>query len=43
MSELINEEDKFTYVRDALKALNKTDLDKLIAAVSSGFSVCFPY
>ena len=31
--ELINAEDLFTYVRDALKTLNKMDFDKLIAAV----------
>jgi len=32
-SELINAEDRFTYVRDALKTLTKMDFDKLIAAV----------
>ena len=32
--ELINAEDKFIYVRDALKSLIKMDLDKLIVAVS---------
>jgi DNA mismatch repair protein MSH4 len=34
-AELIQTEDKFTDTRDALKALNKMDLDKLIAAVTS--------
>jgi DNA mismatch repair protein MSH4 len=33
VEELINSEDRFNYVRDALKALNKMDLDKLIIAV----------
>ncbi|KAF8170384.1 muts domain V-domain-containing protein [Pholiota molesta] len=33
--ELINAEDRFTYVRDALKTLNKMDFDKLIAALCS--------
>ena len=32
-TELINEEDRFTYVRDALKTLNKMDFDKLIVSV----------
>ena len=32
-TELINEEDRFTYVRDALKTLNKSDFDKLIVSV----------
>ena len=35
VEELINSEDRFNYVRDALKALNKMDLDKLIIAVCS--------
>jgi len=35
LSELINAEDKFTYVRDALRGLGKMDLDKLIVAVSA--------
>ncbi|KAF8972583.1 muts domain V-domain-containing protein [Flammula alnicola] len=33
--ELINAEDRFTYVRDALKTLNKMDFDKLIVALAS--------
>ena len=32
-TEFINEEDRFTYVRDALKTLNKMDFDKLIVSV----------
>lgn len=32
-TELVNAEDRFTYVRDALKTLNKMDFDKLIVAV----------
>jgi hypothetical protein len=32
-TELIHEEDRFTYVRDALKTLNKMDFDKLIVSV----------
>ncbi|KAF8885255.1 DNA mismatch repair protein MutS [Gymnopilus junonius] len=35
VEELINKEDLFTYVRDALKTLNKMDFDKLIAALAS--------
>ncbi|KAJ3510448.1 hypothetical protein NLJ89_g4672 [Agrocybe chaxingu] len=35
MIELINAEDRFTYVRDALKTLNKMDFDKLIVALAS--------
>jgi hypothetical protein len=34
-TEFINAEDRFTYVRDALKTLNKMDFDKLIASVLS--------
>ncbi|KAF8168490.1 muts domain V-domain-containing protein [Crassisporium funariophilum] len=34
VEELINAEDRFTYVRDALKTLNKMDFDKLILASS---------
>lgn len=34
-SELIQTEDIFTAVRDALRAVNKLDLDKLISSVSS--------
>jgi len=33
LAEFINAEDRFTYVRDALKTLNKMDFDKLIVAV----------
>lgn len=32
-TEFINEEDRFTCVRDALKTLNKMDFDKLIVSV----------
>jgi hypothetical protein len=32
-SEFINGQDRFTYVRDALKTLNKMDFDKLIVSV----------
>lgn len=32
-TELINAEDRFTCVRDALKTLNKMDFDKLIVSV----------
>ncbi|KAH6917711.1 DNA mismatch repair protein MutS [Coprinopsis sp. MPI-PUGE-AT-0042] len=35
VEELINSEDRFNYVRDALKALNKLDLDKLIITLAS--------
>ncbi|CAA7267689.1 unnamed protein product [Cyclocybe aegerita] len=35
VEELINAEDRFTYVRDALKTLNKMDFDKLIVALAS--------
>ncbi|KAH9487238.1 MutS protein-like protein 4 [Psilocybe cubensis] len=35
ITELINAEDRFSYVRDALKTLNKMDFDKLIAALVS--------
>ncbi|KAG2023704.1 DNA mismatch repair protein MSH2, variant 3 [Coprinopsis cinerea AmutBmut pab1-1] len=35
VEELINSEDRFNYVRDALKALNKMDLDKLIISLAS--------
>uniref|UniRef100_A0A8H7Y6N1 DNA mismatch repair proteins mutS family domain-containing protein n=1 Tax=Psilocybe cubensis TaxID=181762 RepID=A0A8H7Y6N1_PSICU len=35
VDELINAEDRFSYVRDALKTLNKMDFDKLIAALVS--------
>ncbi|KIM39112.1 hypothetical protein M413DRAFT_419584 [Hebeloma cylindrosporum] len=34
VEEFINAEDRFTYVRDALKTLNKMDFDKLILASS---------
>ncbi|KDR68697.1 hypothetical protein GALMADRAFT_146051 [Galerina marginata CBS 339.88] len=34
VEELVNAEDRFTYVRDALKTLNKMDFDKLILASS---------
>ena len=34
-TEFINAEDRFTYVRDALKTLNRMDFDKLIVSVSS--------
>ena len=39
-SELINGEDRFTHVRDALRTLSKMDFDKLIISVfnSSYFS-----
>lgn len=33
--ELIQSEDKFTEIKDALKALNKMDFDKLISSVSA--------
>lgn len=32
-AEFIDAEERFTYVRDALKTLNKMDMDKLIATV----------
>ncbi|KAF9523645.1 muts domain V-domain-containing protein [Crepidotus variabilis] len=35
VEELIDAEDRFTYVRDALKPLNKMDLDKLIVMLAS--------
>lgn len=34
VEELVQTEDKFLAVRDALKTVNKLDLDKLISAVS---------
>ncbi|KAG0703501.1 muts domain V-domain-containing protein [Suillus ampliporus] len=34
VEELIHSEDKFTEIKDALKALNKMDFDKLISSVS---------
>lgn len=43
-TELINEEDRFTYVRDALKTLNKMDFDKLIVSVPNFYTfsiTCF--
>lgn len=40
--EFINEEDRFTYVRDALKTLNKMDFDKLIVSVPSFHTLLFP-
>jgi hypothetical protein len=43
VSELINAEDKFTYVRDGLRALRKMDLDKLIIAVCAPFSILIPF
>ena len=38
-TELINEEDRFTYVRDALKTLNKMDFDKLIVSVHNFYAL----
>jgi DNA mismatch repair protein MSH4 len=38
-AEFINSEDRFTYVRDALKALNKMDFDKLIVSVPIFYTV----
>ncbi|KAF5312559.1 hypothetical protein D9619_003594 [Psilocybe cf. subviscida] len=35
VDELVNAEDRFTYIRDALKTLNKMDFDKLIVALVS--------
>ena len=35
----MNGEDRFTYVRDALKTLNKIDFDKLIVSVTKFFSL----
>ncbi|KJA21853.1 hypothetical protein HYPSUDRAFT_87688 [Hypholoma sublateritium FD-334 SS-4] len=35
VEELVNAEDRFTYVREALKTLNKMDFDKLIAALAA--------
>ncbi|KAF4623673.1 hypothetical protein D9613_001515 [Agrocybe pediades] len=35
VEELINAEDRFTYVRDALKTFTKMDFDKLIVALAS--------
>jgi DNA mismatch repair protein MSH4 len=43
-TELINAEDRFTYVRDALKTLNKMDFDKLIVSVPNFYTrpiACF--
>lgn len=43
-TELINAEDRFTYVRDALKTLNKMDFDKLIVSVPNFYTLpiaCF--
>jgi DNA mismatch repair protein MSH4 len=37
-TELINAEDRFTYVRDALKTLNKMDFDKLIVSVPNFYT-----
>lgn len=41
--ELINAEDKFTYIRDALKSLTKMDFDKLIVSVSMSLKKSYDF
>jgi DNA mismatch repair protein MSH4 len=41
ITELVQNEDRFTDVKEALKSLNKMDFDKLISAVSEFFGTVF--